>query len=207
MAMSETAGKIIEKLWNGEEVSEEEIRKTPLSETDLIEILSSMGEELERNPVPGAKSVYLANGWFTPSQVSLLFKQYRALLLNETIGHIHVPLLHQYQGAPYIADEGTDMGYEWATMTYKADVLAIHNSDLVVAAFPAGDEDNGTAVETGIAIGSHTPVVTYYEGDIDKYPINLMIAFGADSYVRSEEELTTFDFLDIAPKKYEGKII
>lgn len=206
--MSDKINVLVKKIVSGSEITEEDIVKANMSETDIIDVLNGMKDDIKiPNAQTGARSVYLGGGWFDTAQIKLLIEQYRALLLNDTIGHIHVPLLHQYNGTPFNSESGEDMGFEWATMTYKADIKAIDNSDIAVVSFPAGHEDAGTAVEVGYAIGTNKPVVALYAGDIDKNPINLMVSFGVDAYADSEGQLRTFDFIDIAPRKYRGKII
>lgn len=206
--MSDKVNALVKKIVNGFEITEDDVIEANMSESDIIDMLNGMKEKVHTpKERTGVRSVYLASGWFSVKQIQLLIHQYRGLLLNESIGHVHVPLLHQYGGVAFDSESGEDMGFEWATMTYKADIKAIDNSDIVVASFPAGDEDSGTAVEVGYAIGTNKPVVAFYDGDVDKSPINLMVSFGADSYVDSQRDLIDFDFIDISPRKYRGKII
>ncbi|WP_253733144.1 hypothetical protein [Latilactobacillus curvatus] len=44
------------------------------------------------------KQIYLAGGWFTPKQASLVERAHAALKQNPTIGYIHSPQEHQYKG-------------------------------------------------------------------------------------------------------------
>lgn len=155
---------------------------------------------------PGARSIYLAGGWWGEYQPELLVKAYESLLNNPTVGHIHVPLLHQYGGNAFV-DGKFEPDYEWATMTYKADLRGIDNSDLIVALFPVEDQDIGTATEVGYAVASHKPVVGVFQGDAYKNPINLMVSMSADASVKTPEELKSFNFLDIEPNMYEGRLI
>lgn len=154
----------------------------------------------------GARSIYLAGGWWGEYQPELLVKAYESLLNNPTVGHIHVPLLHQYGGNAFI-DGKFEPDYEWATMTYKADLRGIDNSDLIVALFPVEDQDIGTATEVGYAVASHKPVVGVFQGDAYKNPINLMVSMSADASLKYPEQLETFNFLDIEPNMYEGRLI
>lgn len=156
--------------------------------------------------LPGARTIYLAGGWWGEYQPQLLVDAYRSLLINPTVSHIHVPLLHQYGGNAFV-DGKFEPDYEWATMTYKADLRGIDNTDLTVALFPVKDQDTGTAVETGYAVASHKPVVGLFEGDAHKDPINLMISMSADASVKTAKELENFDFMDIAPNMYDGRLI
>lgn len=154
----------------------------------------------------GSRSIYLAGGWWGDYQPELLVRAYESLLKNPTVSHIHVPLLHQYGGNAFVDGE-FEPDYEWATMTYKADLRGIDNTDITLALFPVEDQDTGTAVEVGYAKGTNKPIVTVFKGDTYKNPINLMISMSADSSVKTPEDLETFDFLDIAPNMYEGRLI
>lgn len=154
----------------------------------------------------GARSIYLASGWWGEYQPELLVKAYESLLNNPTVGHIHVPLLHQYGGNAFV-DGKFEPDYEWASMTYKADLRGIDNTDLTVALFPVEDQDSGSAVEVGYAVASHKPVVGVFQGDAYKNPINLMVSMSSDASIKTPEELKSFNFLDIEPNMYEGRLI
>lgn len=154
----------------------------------------------------GARSIYLAGGWWGEYQPKLLVKAYESLLNNPTVSHIHVPLLHQYGGNAFV-DGKFEPDYEWASMTYKADLRGIDNTDLTVALFPVEDQDSGSAVEVGYAVASHKPVVGVFQGDAYKNPINLMVSMSADASIKTPEELKSFNFLDIEPNMYEGRLI
>lgn len=174
--------------------------KVTLEGSQLVGIQS---QPVKKN---GARSIYLAGGWWGEYQPELLVKAYEALLLNPTVAHIHVPLLHQYGGNAFV-DGKFEPDYEWASMTYKADLRGIDNTDLTVALFPVKDQDTGTAVEVGYAVASHKPVVGVFQGDAYKNPINLMVSMSADASVKTPEELKSFNFLDIEPNMYEGRLI
>lgn len=154
----------------------------------------------------GARTIYLAGGWWGEYQPELLVKAYEALLANPTVSHVHVPLLHQYGGNAFV-DGKFEPDYEWATMTYKADLRGIDNTDLTVALFPVEDQDTGTAVEVGYARGTNKPVVGVFQGDAHENPINLMISMTADNSVKTPEELANINFLDIEPNMYDGRLI
>jgi len=154
----------------------------------------------------GARTIYLAGGWWGEYQPELLVKAYESLLANPTVSHIHVPLLHQYGGNAFV-DGKFEPDYEWASMTYKADLRGIDNTDLVVALFPVEDQDSGSAVEVGYAVASHKPVVGVFQGDAYENPINLMVSMSADASIKTPEELKSFNFLDIEPNMYEGRLI
>lgn len=160
--------------------------------------------------VPGAKSSYLGSPWFDDTQANLLIEAYKNLLQNPTIGHIHVPLLHQYQGQVLSSGEtnhSDEFKYEWATKTFEADTVAMKNSELMVMLETSSDVDSGTSWESGAMWALGRPVIALFNGNLDEYPVNLMESFSVSSYVTTPEELKNFDFLDIAPRKFEGTII
>ena len=156
--------------------------------------------------LPGARTIYLAGGWWGEYQPELLIKAYHALLMNPTVSHIHVPLLHQYGGNAFV-DGKFEPDYEWATMTYKADLRGIDNTDITVALFPVEDQDTGTAVEVGYAKGTNKPVVGVFQGDAHENPINLMISMSTDASLKYPIDLINFDFMDIEPNMYDGRLI
>ena len=181
------------------------------SEEQIISELNVLRETYSGGAkVPSAKAIYLASPWFDDTQANLLIEAYKNLLQNPTIGHIHVPLLHQYQGQVLSSgetDHSDDFKYEWATKTFEADVTAMKNTDLTVALETSSDVDTGTSWEMGFTVASQKSVVALFSGDLDEHPVNLMESFSVSSYVTSPEELKKFNFLDIAPRKFEGKII
>ncbi len=178
-----------------------------MNEAKLIKELEEISRRVDNSKkLPGAKNIYLAAGWFSDHQEQLLKEAFTKLSANPTIAHIHVPLLHQYGGVALGTSDNTP-DFEWGAMTYKADIKAIDNSDLTVAVFEAEDADTGTAMELGYSVASHTPVVSVFAGNIDEHPINLMLSFGTDAHVTSTDALADYDFFDITPNKYMGKLI
>lgn len=182
-----------------------------MTEEQIIEKLEeAQGTFGGGTKVPGAKAVYLGSPWFDDRQAHLLIEAYKNLLQNPTISHIHVPLLNQYQGEVLSSgetDHSDSFKYEWATKTFEADVVAMRNSDLMVMLETPNDVDTGTSWEAGAMWAMHKPVVALFNGDLVEHPVNLMESFSVSSYVASPEELYKFNFLDIAPRKFEGTII
>ena len=181
------------------------------SEEQIISELNVLRETYSGGAkVPASKTLYLGSPWFDDTQANLLIEAYKNLLQNPTVGHIHVPLLHQYQGQVLSSGETDHLDsfkYEWAINTYKADLEAIKNSDLTVMLETPDDVDTGSSVELGLTVGMNKPVVALFNGDLYKTPVNLMESFGVTSYVTTPEELKKFNFLDIAPRVFSGKII
>lgn len=169
----------------------------------LINELHAIAETAEHHE---GKTIYLAGGWFNPLQEKILKDSFSSLLKNTTVAHVHVPLLHQYQGSNPIVDGEFNPDQEWATATFDDDVNAIDNADIVVALLDAKDQDTGTIWEMGYAYATHKPVVVLTVGDTFEYPINLMPAQGAIHHLENNN-LATFDFYEINKRFYVGKTI
>lgn len=174
---------------------------------ELIKQLLEIQSQAPKDKLPGARNIYLAQGWFSDVQIDVLKKSFKALSENPTIGYIHLPLLHQSGGNVYDENGDFNPDFKWGVNTYNADETAIRNTDLTIAVLECGNEDSGTAYELGYAKASGKATVAYYVGDWDEQPINLMTAFGPDSYVNSLDELQTFDFRSIETRDYKGKIV
>ena len=175
-------------------------KRSPMTLIDELQIIGK-----DSAPHSG-KTIYLAAGWFNPIQEKLLKEAYAALLRNQTVAHVHVPLLHQYEGSNPIVNGEFNPDQEWATATFDDDVSAIDNADVVVALLDASDQDTGTIWEMGYAYASHKPVVVLAVGDTFQYPINLMPAQGAIHHL-ANNNLETFDFYEINKGFYVGKTI
>jgi len=160
------------------------------------------------SPVAG-KSIYLAGGWFSEKQVEMLTIVSHLLGKNPTVGNTHIPLLNQYKTMN--EDMGTPEGYEWANETFNADVTAMNLADIGVFLWDKEEPDSGTAMELGYMYANHKPIVLVgpkeYDLDYKKNKLNLMIAKGLTVYVDSYKDLLEFDFNEIMPDPYKGKVI
>ena len=179
-----------------------------LSMDELIQQLEYIRDAAsDVKKVPGARTIYLGAGWFSDRQIETLLAAYKALNNNPTISYVHVPLLNQFGGQAFDENGDFNPDYTWAVATYNADITAIQNTDVTLGVITAGNEDSGTAFELGYAAALGRPSVAFFDGDWEAKPINLMPAIGPASYVRSTDELATFNFMSIATRIYEGKII
>ena len=174
---------------------------------ELIKQLLEIQSQVPNDKLPGAKTGYFGAGWFSDVQIKTLVTGYRALLNNPTVAYVHLPLLNQSEGNVYDENGDFNPDFKWGVNTYNADETAIRNSDFTLGVLEAGNEDSGTAYELGYAKATGKPTVTYYVGDWNANPINLMTAIGPDSYVNSLDELQTFDFRSIETRDYKGKIV
>lgn len=181
-----------------------------LTEHQLIAELAQIAEASEKVG-QRTRNIYLGAGWFNEEQQNILMQGYQALKANPTINVIYVPLLNQYGGQVIEADGDFEPDFEWGTMTYKADITAMNNADLIVAFIDAADPDSGTAFEIGYMTASNKPAILVTVGDRNVHPVNLMLSYGAVSNVDLETEgfeaLEKFDFTNIAMKKWVGSIL
>ena len=157
--------------------------------------------------VAGARNVYLAAGWFSDEQEESLVALYQALSNNPTVGTIHVPLLNQYEGVNPIVDGEFNPDFEWAVMTYKADVVAMQNADMLVGVLEVANPDSGTAFEIGYMVAANKPAVVIGHGDMDKDAMNLMPAIGASLVLDSVDEINGLDLTNLPMRKFAHKII
>ena len=89
---------------------------------------------------------------------------------------------------------------EWRKATFKSDVDAIDECDVMVAINCEGNyDDAGTMWEIGYAYATKKPVVLF--NNTEK-TINLMIADSLHSLITSYDELKEYDFNTLEKKPY-----
>lgn len=147
------------------------------------------------------KNVYSAGGFFNDSQNELLEKVGEKLKQNPTVGEIYLPEMHQAVG-----EFGS---LEWKLQTFNADIVAIQNSDVVVAAITDDSPDSGTIWEIGYAIGIGKPVVLYTDSD----KTNLMLAMSIQLFIPENKDvvnnvidLETVDFNAMPTNLWIGEV-
>lgn len=150
------------------------------------------------------KRFYLASGWFSESQKSMLEKAKKALTNNNTVDveNSYIPLDNQYKGLLVENDESLLHDVEWQTGTFFGDCGGVDYSDFVLALIDSKNVDEGTAWEMGYAFAQHKPVVVVINSD---EPLNLMIAKGC-AQVINIDELADFNFKSIKNKPFEGAV-
>ncbi len=147
------------------------------------------------------KNVYSAGGFFNDSQNELLEKVGEKLKQNPTVGEVYLPEMHQAVG-----EFGS---LEWKLQTFNADIVAIQNSDVVVAAITDDSPDSGTIWEIGYAIGIGKPVVLYTDSD----KTNLMLAMSIQLFIPENKDvvnnaidLETVDFNAMPTNLWVGEV-
>lgn len=147
------------------------------------------------------KNVYSAGGFFNDGQNELLEKVGEKLKQNPTVGEVYLPEMHQAVG-----EFGS---LEWKLQTFNADIVAIQNSDVVVAAITDDSPDSGTIWEIGYAIGIGKPVVLYTDSD----KTNLMLAMSIQLFIPENKDvvnnaidLETVDFNAMPTNLWVGEV-
>lgn len=174
---------------------------------NLVDRLQAAADMAAFTTRRGGKNVYLAGGWFSKTQEDDLIRAYELLAKNPDVGHIHVPLLHQYGGSNPIVDGEFKPDQEWATATFLNDVEAINQSDVVVCLIEAADQDTGTVWESAYAYATHKPVIMFVDGDVEENPVNLMAAQSVTHFIDSMDEFSSLPMYSIGKKFYTGKMI
>ena len=136
------------------------------------------------------KKIYLASPFFNDAELERMEKV-RDILRAKGID-VFVPKEHQ---SPL--EFGT---LEWRAATFKSDVDAIDNCDVMVAVNSQGNyDDAGTMWEIGYAFAKGIPVVVV---NVTGETINLMIADSLHSLLSSYDELQEYDFDKLEKKPY-----
>ncbi|MCM0583364.1 nucleoside 2-deoxyribosyltransferase [Weissella diestrammenae] len=152
--------------------------------------------------------VYLAGPFFSDAQNERLNKAKALLEQNPTIGYIYEPREHQQ--AEIVAKFGGNLETamherEWQDATYRADVQAMTQADVIVATFDFDIEsgnarpDEGTIFEIGYAIAINKPVIIL-QHQVDDEPLNLMLAASYTGYFWGEkeiEQIKDYDFINL----------
>lgn len=175
-----------------------------MNTVDTMVRLQSIYDNRTVEPVPGAKTIYLGAGWFSDQQEKTLLAVAEALLDNETVADVHIPLLNQADGEPFDLDGEFNPAFKWSYETFNSDVSAIQNTDITIGVLTAGNEDSGTAYELGYARALGKPRVGIFMGT---EPLNLMTALGVTTSVSDPEKLRLIDFRHIMATQFEGRVM
>ena len=137
------------------------------------------------------KKIYLASPFFNDEEKEILNKVTK-ILRNKGL-EVFVPMEHQNPEFKF----GT---LEWRAATFKSDVDAIDEADVVVALINKGNyDDTGTSWEIGYAYAKGIDTVVV---NITGETINLMIADSLHSILTSYEEIEAYDFNKMEKKPY-----
>jgi nucleoside 2-deoxyribosyltransferase len=90
---------------------------------------------------------------------------------------------------------------DWSLHTFTQDIKMLQWCDVVVGLYHGNYSDSGTSFELGFAYAINKPVVLVHLGEDS----NLMCHEGAFANI-TLEELTKYDFNDMKPSFYHGKM-
>lgn len=137
------------------------------------------------------KKIYLASPFFNSEETNKL--EIVKTILRDKGLDVFVPNEHQNPQLEFGS-------LEWRAATFKSDVDAIDNCDVMVAINCQGNyDDAGTMWEIGYAFAKGIPVVVF--NNTGK-TINLMIADSLHSLLTSYDELQEYDFDKLDKKPY-----
>lgn len=137
------------------------------------------------------KKIYLASPFFNSEETNKL--EIVKTILRDKGLDVFVPNEHQNPQLEFGS-------LEWRAATFKSDVDAIDNCDVMVAINCQGNyDDAGTMWEIGYAFAKGIPVVLF--NNTGK-TINLMIADSLHSLLTSYDELQEYDFDKLENKPY-----
>lgn len=137
------------------------------------------------------KKIYLASPFFNSEETNKL--EIVKTILRDKGLDVFVPNEHQNPQLEFGS-------IEWRAATFKSDVDAIDNCDVMVAINCQGNyDDAGTMWEIGYAFAKGIPVVVF--NNTGK-TINLMIADSLHSLLTSYDELQEYDFDKLEKKPY-----
>lgn len=137
------------------------------------------------------KKIYLASPFFNSEETNKL--EIVKTILRDKGLDVFVPNEHQNPQLEFGS-------LEWRAATFKSDVDAIDNCDVMVAINCQGNyDDAGTMWEIGYAFAKGIPVVLF--NNTGK-TINLMIADSLHSLLTSYDKLQEYDFDKLEKKPY-----
>ena len=137
------------------------------------------------------RKIYLASPFFNSEETNKL--EIVKTILRDKGLDVFVPNEHQNPQLEFGS-------LEWRAATFKSDVDAIDNCDVMVAINCQGNyDDAGTMWEIGYAFAKGIPVVVF--NNTGK-TINLMIADSLHSLLTSYDELQEYDFDKLEKKPY-----
>lgn len=129
------------------------------------------------------KKIYLASPFFDENEKNIINKVME-ILKNKDV-EVFLPMEHQNKHLEFGS-------LEWRAATFKSDVDAIDECDVMLAIITKGNyDDTGTSWEVGYAYAKGKDVVVL-KGEEEA--LNLMIADSVHSVLNSYEQLENFDF-------------
>lgn len=153
------------------------------------------------------RTTYFAAGWFSLAQNKAYKEAYKALEENPTMDfeHSYVPLQHQYKNISVVEHPEYLHDREWATATFKGDLVGIQTTDVTTAIYLPSEEDIGLGTEISFAHSLGKYVLLVVPDEEYGQPINLMSWGFADNTIKLSE-LKDFDFNKPTFDFYDGAV-
>lgn len=141
------------------------------------------------------KKIYLASPFFSSEEINKM-EIVKSILRNKGL-EVFAPFENQNKHLEFGS-------MEWRKATFKSDVDAIDDCDIVVAINTQGNyDDAGTMWEIGYAYATNKPVVLF--NNTEK-TINLMIADSLHALITSYDELQEYDFDKLEKREYTNYV-
>lgn len=141
------------------------------------------------------KKIYLASPFFNSEEINKM-EIVKSILRNKGL-EVFAPFENQNKHLEFGS-------MEWRKATFKSDVDAIDDCDIVVAINTQGNyDDAGTMWEIGYAYATNKPVVLF--NNTEK-TINLMIADSLHALITSYDELQEYDFDKLEKREYTNYV-
>lgn len=153
------------------------------------------------------KTLYFGAGWFNEKQNKAYKDAMSALKENKTIDmkHSYVPLDNPYKNIDVVKHPEYLKDKEWATGTYRGDLVGIKSNDFTLGVYLPDEEDVGLGMELGYA-HSHGKFVLLVIPDEDfGKPINLM-SWGVADAIIPISKLKDFNFDAPTFNFYDGAV-
>lgn len=141
------------------------------------------------------KKIYLASPFFNSEEINRM-EIVKSILRNKGL-EVFAPFENQNKHLYFGS-------MEWRKATFKSDVDAIDDCDIVVAINAQGNyDDAGTMWEIGYAYATNKPVVLFNNTE---NTINLMIADSLHALITSYDELQEYDFDKLEKREYTNYV-
>lgn len=129
--------------------------------------------------------IYLASPFFNQEEINRM-EMVRDILRGKGLD-VFVPNEHQ--------NEHLEFGsMEWREATFKSDMDAIYDCDIMVAILDGNMMDSGTAFEVGVCHELKKPLIAFNKKGKS---INLMIAQSLHAIINTYDELQEYDFEEL----------
>ena len=140
--------------------------------------------------------IYLSGPFFNDEERAFILKCKKYIQKRYPNAEIFVPMEH------FVPDGENLPNDEWAYQVFAIDFTALHNADLVFAAYHGHYSDSGTAWEIGLAFGRGIPVTLMIPYNCAGVDMSIMPIQSSNHIV---QETYDDNFCSMMKKFYEQK--